>query len=254
MRTLSRNGIGVGHTWSMRNEAKRLFANGDLSIAPQLRGLYWDDIEQYIYEGEIALDKDKRLVPIVGGASRQYWQETLWWATNTGTAVANSTTETIAFPDVTIPGNYMQDGRSLAIRVIGSHSTLGSGTVTLVFRFRWGGVSGTLICATPTITTLISAANWLWNVDVEIQTRTNGSTGTIEGNGIVHVHSGTAPTVGSATGSPAEAPMTAGGGTAPATATGDLTNDTALSFTVQHGAASASNTVTGRQYTGKSLN
>ena len=43
--------------------------------------------------------------------SRQYWSETLSWATADGTAVNTTTTETIIFPNVTIPANYMQDGR-----------------------------------------------------------------------------------------------------------------------------------------------
>jgi len=38
--------------------------------------------------------------------SRQFWQEALWWAVTDGTAVANTTTETIVFPNVTVPANY----------------------------------------------------------------------------------------------------------------------------------------------------
>jgi len=47
--------------------------------------------------------------------SRQAWNETLAWATADGTAVHTTTTETILFPNVTIPANYMQDGRALRL-------------------------------------------------------------------------------------------------------------------------------------------
>lgn len=189
--------------------------------------------------------------------SRQYWSELITWATSSGTAVANTTTETVIFPNVTIPANYMADGRTLRLVVTGQHSTLGSGTVSLAFRVAWGNGAagaGVTICKTGTITTLISAAAWLWTFEVWITTRSNGATGTLMGNGIAHVFGGTAPTVGSATGAPAISPMTNGGQVTPAAATCDLTADTPLSITVIHGAASASNTLTGLNYQLEALN
>lgn len=186
--------------------------------------------------------------------SRQFWSEEIWWATASGTAVANTTTETILFPNVTIPANYMQDGRTLRIRAQGQHSTLGSGTVTLIFTVRWGGVSGTVITKTGTITQVISLSAAYWDLDILLQTRSNGSSGTVMGNGLARVFGATAPTIGSATGAPAISPLTNGGQITPAAATLDLTSDTALSLTVTHGAASASNTVTGLNYIGESLN
>lgn len=186
--------------------------------------------------------------------SRQFWQELLAWATASGTAVANTVTETILFPNVTIPANYMQDGRMVRIRASGQHSTLGSGTVSLVFQLRWGGVAGTVICKTGTITQLVSLTAAYWDLDIILNVRSNGATGTVMGNGIARVFGATAPTIGSATGAPAIAPMTNGGQITPAVATLDLTADTALSLTVTHGAASASNTVTGLQYNIEALN
>lgn len=186
--------------------------------------------------------------------SRQYWQEQIWWATASGAAVASSTTETILFPNVTIPANYMNDGRTLRITAAGQHSTLGSGTVTLTFELRWGGVSGTVICKTAAITQLISLTAAVWDLDIIVQTRSNGASGTVMGLGKVRVYGATAPTIGSATGAPAEAPMTQGGQITPAVATLDLTADTALSLTIQHGANSSSNTATGLNYNGESLN
>lgn len=186
--------------------------------------------------------------------SRQYWSELLAWATASGTAIASSTTETIIFPNVTLPANYMQDGRTIRLVVIGQHSTLGSGTVTLVFQVRWGGVAGTVICKTGTITQVVSLTAALFQLEIWITCRSNGAAGTLMGNGIAHVFGATAPTIGSATGAPAIAPLTNGGQVTPAVATVDLTADTALAVTLTHGANSASNTATGLQYQLESLN
>jgi hypothetical protein len=189
-----------------------------------------------------------------GKLSRQFWEECIVWATASGTSINTTAAETIIFPNVTIPGNYMQDGRCLRVIVKGQHSTLGSGTVTVVFRIRWGGVAGTLLVATGTITQLISLTAAFWEMEVKLQTRANGSAGTIFGGGTARVFGGTAPTIGSATGAPAIAPMTAGGQTTPAAVTVDLTADTALSVTAQMGASSASNIVIGNQMSIESLN
>lgn len=185
--------------------------------------------------------------------SRQYWMECIAWATADGTAVANSTTETILFPNVTIPANYQQDGRCLRLFANGKWSTT-TGTVSHVYKLRWGGVSGTVLATTGTVTLLVSITNGYFEIYLEVQTRSNGATGTLMVNGHSKTFAATAPTIGSATGAPAMAPMTAGGQTAPATATCDLTADTAMALTITHGAASASNTATGLQYSIDSKN
>lgn len=186
--------------------------------------------------------------------SRQFWSETLVWATSSGTTVSNTTTETIIFPNVTIPANYMQDGRALRIRAMGQHSTAGSGTVTLIFSLRWGGVSGTLITKSSAMTQLISLTAAFWDLDVILQTRSNGASGSIMGNGTARVFGATAPTIGSATGAPAISPITNGGQTTPAVATLDLTADTALSLTITMGANTSGNNVIGLQYSLEGLN
>jgi hypothetical protein len=180
--------------------------------------------------------------------SRQYWMECIAWATADGTAVHTTVTETILFPNVTIPANYMQDGRAIKLMCKGKYSTLGSGTVTHIYQVRWGGVTGTSLCKTAAVVLLISMTNALFDFEVEIQTRSNGATGTLMANGRSVSYGGTLPTIGSATGAPAVAPMTVGGQTAPAAVTCDLSADTALSVTITHGASSASNTATGLQY------
>ena len=185
--------------------------------------------------------------------SRQMWQELIAWATADGTAVHTTTTETILFPNVTLPGGYMADGRALRLKVAGKWSTT-TGTVTHVYRLRWNGVAGTALAITGTVTLLVSITNGYFDGEIMVQTRSNGATGTLLADGIWRTFAATAPTIGSATGAPAVAPVTAGGQTAPAAVTVDLTADTPLSITITHGASSASNTATGMHYTLESLN
>lgn len=179
--------------------------------------------------------------------SRQFWTEALAWSTADGTAVANSTTETIIFPNITIPANYMQDGRQLELWAWGRYSTT-TGPPTMRFRLRWGGVSGTVLADSGTITTVASQTNAIWKIYLRVTTRANGSSGSLFAIGEAILYNATAPTVGSATGAPGVAPMASAGITAPAAATADLTADTALSLTATWSAASASNTLTGHNY------
>lgn len=183
--------------------------------------------------------------------SRQFWSETLAWATASGTAVANTVTETIMFPNVTIPANFMQDGRCVRIRALGQYST--TATPTLIFTVRWGGVAGTVLTKTAA-TTLPTVTAAMWDLDFLIQTRSNGSAGTLFAIGSAQVHAGVAATVASATGGAANTPMGSAGVLTPAAVTVDLTADSALSLTATWSAASASNTLTGLVYTIEALN
>jgi len=175
--------------------------------------------------------------------SRQFWCETLAWATADGTAIANTTAETIIMPNITIPANYLQDGRALRLRLQGKHSTIA--TPTLILRVRWGGVAGTLICLSPTFTAGSGITNNLFEIEVMIQVRANGATGTVVAIGYATVQGATAP---------ATQMMCVGGASAPAATTVDLTADTALSVTAQWGTASASNTLTGMNYVVEAIN
>jgi hypothetical protein len=174
--------------------------------------------------------------------SRQAWVETLVWNTVAPTAVANTTTETVIFPNITIPANYLQDGRTLNIRAQGQHST--TATPTLIFRLRWGGVAGTVIALSPTFTTGSGVTANLWEIDLLAQVRANGSSGTIAVIGCATVQGASVPSQ----------LMCVGGAATPAATTVDLTADTALSITATWSAASASNTLTGWNYIIQSLN
>ena len=183
--------------------------------------------------------------------SRQFWNETLTWATASGTSVNSANVETILFPNVTIPANYLQDGRCLRIRVIGQWTTTAS-TPTLIFGLRWGGVAGTVLCKTAACTTVASTTAAVFDLDIIVQTRSNGSSGTLMANGVCRLHAGVAGTVASATGEGLVTPMTAGGVITPAVATVDLTADTALSITVTPSTTAA--TLIGLNYTIETLN
>lgn len=176
--------------------------------------------------------------------SRQYWGEGLTWATSDGTAVASTASETIAIPNVTIPANYMQDGRTLKITAFGELST--TGTPTIQFFVRWGGVSGTLLAKSDTITCTNNSSKLNWYVVAYITTRTNGSSGSLYSMGFATVQLTTSTNTDNV--------MGAGGTNTPAAATCDLTADTALAFSVQWSASSASNTLTCHNYYIESIN
>jgi hypothetical protein len=117
-------------------------------------------------------------------------------------------------------------------------------------------VSGTPILATTgTVTLVISLTNAYFEMLVDIVTRSNGPAGTLLADGHYIAYGGTAPTIGSATGAPAVAPITSGGQTGPAASSAaDLTADWALAVTLTHGANQAANTATGMHYTLESMN
>lgn len=180
--------------------------------------------------------------------SRQFWAETLVWATSSGTAVNTTATETILVPNTTIPANYLQDGRALRITAYGGYGT--TATPTLKFRLRWGGVSGTEIAATTAVTTTSgtgggASATAMWTFDAIIQTRSNGSSGTLMSNGLATLFTSTAMTAGTVTNYGQPIPLASGstGGTTPAVATVDLTADTLLSFTATWGTSNAANNI-----------
>lgn len=174
------------------------------------------------------------------------------WATADGTAIANTTTETIIFPNTTFPANYMADGRLLRLTAFGRHST--TATPTLTFRLRWGGVGGTVLAASGAITTGSTVTAGMWMVYLLIQTRANGSSGTLFVTGYAEVGDDAASTVGSATNVHGRDFMGSAGVATPAAVTVDLTADTALALSATWSAASASNTLTGHNLVIESLN
>jgi hypothetical protein len=191
--------------------------------------------------------------------SRQFWSETVSWATASGTAVASTAAETILFPNVTIPANYMQDGRCLRLRGFFAYGT--TATPTLVFSVRWGGVAGTVLAkqaANVTTSGVGGGASMtaLGEFEIIIQTRSNGSAGTLMTNGITTLFTSTLLTAGTVTNYGQTAPIVSGstGGTTPVAVAADLTADTALSLTVTWGTSNAANSIQGLNYTIETLN
>jgi hypothetical protein len=166
------------------------------------------------------------------------------WTTSDGTAVASTAAETIIFPNTTIPANYMQDGRVLRLRAYGKLST--TGTPTMTFGIRHGGVAGTLLAQSEALTMGSGVTNVNWTLEATIQTRSNGSSGTLLVMGVLHVHTAAGTVLVNVFG--------VSGYDAPATATVDLTADWALSLTATWSASSASNTLTGTILTLEALN
>lgn len=184
--------------------------------------------------------------------SRQYWSETVSAATASGTSVNTSTAEAIVFPNITIPANYMQDGRVLRLTLYGHWGS--TATPTQTWRVRWGGLAGTVIAASGAIVTGSGVTLGQWKMELLIQVRTNGATGTVFAQGDITLHEDAVATMGTVTNYGCVSPMGSAGVTTPAAVTVDLTADTALSVTVQHSASSASNLVVGNLYTLEAMN
>jgi len=187
--------------------------------------------------------------------SRQFFTELLWWATADGAQIVSSAAETIIFPDVTIPANYIADGRVLDIYASGRWSNVVTSVPTLTFFLRWGGVAGTILAQSPAIVTPAAATTSApWELRLRLQTRTNGATGSLFVMGSVTMTDGAAPTFGTVTNYGVTAAMHSAGTTVPAAVTVDLTADTALSLTAKFSASNAANNLTGHIYNGISMN
>lgn len=191
--------------------------------------------------------------------SRQFWSETLAWATASGTAIATSTTETILFPNITIPANYLQDGRVLRGRAFFAYGT--TATPTLIFTIRWGGVAGTVLSKTAAnvMTSAVgggASMTAMGDIEFFVQTRANGSSGSLMTNGVVDYFTSTLGTAGTVANYGMTMPIASGstGGTTPVAVTADLTADTALSLTATWGTSNAANSVQGIHYTLEAMN
>ncbi len=169
---------------------------------------------------------------------RNHFRSPLRVVQTDGTAIANTTTETIIFPDVPIPANYFEDNRVLCGTAFGKHST--TGTPTLTFAVRAGGVAGTLLATTEAITCGSGVTNMNWFVEYWIQTRTNGASGALLAWGLCHLHTAAGTVLSNVFG--------VSGHDAPANVSVDLTAAFNLSLTADWSAASASNTLTGMHY------
>lgn len=191
--------------------------------------------------------------------SRQTFEETLFTALSSGTAVANTTTETILIPNVTIPANYMQADRCLQVTAFGAYGT--TSTPTIIFSLRMGGVGGTVIAKSSTTTTTSATGGGasmtaMWSFTALIQCQANGSSGKLMTNGQAVLYNSANATSGTVTNYGLPMPLASGstGGTTPVQSTVDLTVDEPLSFTVTWGTANAANSIQCTNYIVESMN
>ena len=161
-----------------------------------------------------------------------------------GTAIASSTTETIIFPNVPIPAEFMANHRRLRITAHGKLST--TGTPTITFGIRWGGVSGTLLATTEAMTNGSGVSNVNWSINAVIQARADGATGTLITFGEAKLHTAAATVLTNV--------FSVSGYDAPAVVTADILAAADLSLTATWSANSASNTLTGMDYCVEAVN
>lgn len=184
--------------------------------------------------------------------SRQYWAETLQWSVANGTTISNSTVEALVFPDITVPGGYMQDGRALELLARGRYSNVVTTPGTLIFRLRWGGIAGTVLAQTSAIALSATAqTDVMFTILLEVITRVNGATGSLLAMGHVLL----ASQLAASNNAPAFMGSAGGAsGNTPAAVTADLSIDKALSLTAQFSVATSPTNLTGMNYLVKSAN
>lgn len=167
--------------------------------------------------------------------ARQYWTSPVPpFNIADGTAVANSVTLTDATtaPQITLSANQLEIGTEIEVEAFGNFST--TGTPTLLLGFYYGGVAGVALAASTAITTGSAAASWPFILSYRGVVRASGSTGSINGQGILYL--GTALTAFT----PRPIPETL----ATRTVAIDTTSAKTITVGAQWGTASASNTLT----------
>lgn len=187
---------------------------------------------------------------------RQFFTDPVNWVTVDGATFNTTASETIIFPNTTLPGGFMADGRVLRVKAYGRYSNVVTAVPTITFAIRWGGVAGTLLCQSPAIVTSASAVTSApWTLEAILQVRSNGSSGSIFAMGEVLLTTGIAPTVGTVANYGVKAAMSSTGTTVPAVVSSlDLSTDQALAVTGKFSASNASNGITGHILTIEALN
>jgi hypothetical protein len=125
-----------------------------------------------------------------------------------GLTLASFTTSAPVFPTFVLPANYLKTGRVINIKARG----IWAATATPTYTFRLQNTVGTTVTiVTGAAITVSAITNQAWELDLDVQCRSEGTTGTVEGIGDY--------SMGGVTGIQ-YLPAT---GTAPATATVDTT-------------------------------
>jgi hypothetical protein len=182
--------------------------------------------------------------------SKQIWSELLLVDNSAnGAQILNTTTETIIFPDFTIPAFYMNDGRYLRYTAWGTYSNVVTTPGTLQFTLRMGGVAGTLIAQSAAISlNIVAQTNDIWNLIIDLVARGNGTATPILAIGNVRLAAQLAANNNQ------DNFMSSGGATVPATVNIDTTANQALSLTAKFSVNTATTQLTGFARTIESLN
>jgi hypothetical protein len=168
--------------------------------------------------------------------SRQYWVAPVG-PLAVGPDVAQNTFTTLKditiVPQITLPANSLEVGSELELQASGEFST--TGTPTLLLGYYYGGASGGVaLAASGAITTGSAAAAWPWIMRWRGIVRSVGTSGTIKGEGELHL--GTALTTFALSAIPITQALR--------TITIDTTAAKTLTVGAAWGTSSASNSVT----------
>lgn len=147
-----------------------------------------------------------------------------------GLTLGTFTTSAPIFPTLVLPANYLKVGRLLHLRARGIWAA--TGTPTYTFRLQ-NTIGTTVTLVTSAAITVSAITNQAWEIDLQIQCRSEGTSGTVLAMGDLNM--------GGVTGTQF-LPAT---GTAPATATVDTTIAQTWGLEIACSASSASNTVKG---------
>lgn len=151
-----------------------------------------------------------------------------------GAALASSVvlTDISPTPNYVLPANYLYPGAALKLTAYGNFST--TGTPTLLLGFYYGAVAGALpLAATLATTTGSGVTNVPWRMELIVNCRSVGTSGTVMCNGVVNL--------GTSVSAWTVAPIPQ---IALATVTVDTTAAKAITVGAQWGTSSASNTIT----------
>jgi hypothetical protein len=151
-----------------------------------------------------------------------------------GLTLATFTTSAPIFPTFILPPNFMRSKRLIHLRARGVYGCTATPTMT----WRLQNTVGTVVTVVTSaaITLASGVTNQAWELDLQIQCRTEGTTGTVEGFGDLNL--GLTATTSTTYYLPAS-------GTPPATATVDTTIAQTWGLEVACSASSASNTIKG---------
>jgi hypothetical protein len=101
------------------------------------------------------------------------------------TAIANTAAETAFDQYFTFPSQAQRSTQPVTVIRLKAYGVYSTGLINLglTLRVRWGGVAGTLVCSSGSLTLGASASNSAWSTDVMLLIQSIGSIGSMEGQG-----------------------------------------------------------------------